>query len=302
MIRRTARILAPFAVTLLSAVSIPAACSKQPDGGTQQVTQTPTPRHGAVIGEKDDEVAQQRPQQGHLGGPFQPPANSIADPQRPTPEPTINKAVDDMTDAELVAYLNTLVWDMSLEHGELVLLPCKKPGGASCPFDQYSKMYIQPEVGANRLDVNNISEKGVVVARLINYSTGQDSVADLEIAPTARGWWYVHKVNNQLRSRYFIRTYASAGDGAKFVGPNRKFEGCPNHPIDTTRPATAKWRSCADDGGVGRILGKAPAKKVASPFNFVSFQADTSGDSTSVLRSPRSETWITCSLGCCVGG
>ena len=302
MTRSATAIVFHATVVLLCSVVGASACAKPADREAQGAADATPVRHGAVVGEEDDEVVAQPAQSGHLGGPFQPPPQSVPDPQRATPEPASSKTVEDMSDAELVTYLNTLVWDMSLDHGELVLLPCKKPNNAACPFQDYSQLYIQPEVGANILDVSTISEKGVVVARLINYSVGPDGAADLDLPASERGWWYVHKSGNKLRSRFFIRTYGKTDKGAKFVGANREFKGCENHPNDRTRPAIAKWRSCADNGGIGRMASPRPARKVMSLLDAVRLQADSSQDSTGTRRPPKAETWITCSLGCCVGG
>jgi len=275
-----------------------AACAKESDRDGQPSAQSAAVRYGRVVGEQDDEIPVRKTQFGSLGGAFQPPAQEVADPQRETPAPS--KHVEDMTDAELVTYLNTLVYDMSLDHSELALLPCKKPGTATCPFDEYAKAYIQPEAGMNRRGIDNIPANGLVVARLINYSQGADSAENIGLPPAQRAWWYVDSSGNKLRSRYFVRTYSSSGKGAKFIGPNRVFKDCKHDPV-RDRPAIAKWRSCEDDGGFARSIAPQPVRKVSSLFHAVRLQVDSSQDSTAIRRI-RGETWITCSLGCCIGG
>jgi hypothetical protein len=259
---------------------------------------------GRTIGETYLETPNGIPADTALGGPFQRGKATSYTPRK-TPSPA-TKHIDAMTNAEVVAYLNTLVYDMSLDHSELVLLPCKKHGSTQkCRADSLAKVYIQPEVGMSDPSRarDSIPATGVVVARIINYSTGSDTESTYKLPPSRHAWWYVDSAPGRLRSRMFVRTYQSTGPAVIFVGDTTNFEDCGHAMAPPDRPAMAKWRGCENDGGLQatemmKTLVK--PKRVGSLFQPVSFVRGLDiGDST--FLAIKTEVWITCSLGCCVG-
>ena len=254
-----------------------------------------TAHFGRVIGERELEIVGARPLPPNLGGPFQSPVPYAA-PSRPTPGPT--KKIDVMTDSEVVTYLNTLVYDMSLDHSELALLPCRKPGGVSCQNDSLAKVYIQPEVGMNRTPWGAVPPNGMVVARIINYTTSSDTESTIGFPPARRAWWYVDDSSGTYRSRFFVRTYAATGPAVTFLA-SRPWQRC-SHPPVHNRPATARWRGCADNGGLARATPSSEAVDARAFIRALSF-APRRGADVGARPLIAAGSWITCSLGCCVG-
>ena len=249
-----------------------------------------------MIGEREEELVGDRPLAMALGGPFQLPTSVYA-PSRATPAPTVT--IDVMTDAQIVAYLNTLVYDMSLDHSELALLPCRKGGSSvSCRPDSLARVYIQPEVGMNRRPWGTIPPNGIVVARIINYTTSPDTESTIGLPPARRAWWYVDRDSaGRYRSRFFVRTYSGTGPAVTFLR-TRAWRRC-DHPLAHNRPAMAKWRGCRDTGG----LAPSTHSENADPRAFIralSF-APRRGVSPDALPTVVADGWITCSLGCCEG-
>ena len=252
-------------------------------------------RYGRVIGEREDEVAGPPPYPSALGGPFQSPSG-VAAPSRPTPGPAMK--IDSMTETQLIAYLNSLVWDMSLDHSELALLPCKKAGsGLNCRPDSLSRAYIQPEVGMNRRPVDSIPPNGMVVARIINYSTSPDTESTFRLPPARRAWWYVDRDSiGRPRSRIFVRTYSGVGPAVTFVN-TMPWRRCA-HAYWHNRPAMARWRGCADTGGLASARSNAvDPRAFIRALSFAPRRA-MAAEARPVIAA---ESWITCSLGCCVG-
>lgn len=257
-----------------------------------------TARYGRVLGEQEREEVGVKPRSPNLGGPFQSPVAADA-PPRETPAPT--KRIDVMTESELVDYLNRLVYDMSLDHSELALLACKKPGGRRCPLDSLASVYIQPEVGMNRRAWDRIPANGIVVARLINYSVSSDTESTIGLPPAQRAWWYVEKVAaNTYRSRYFVRTYADSGPAVRFLA-TKTWEHCNYHAPVNNRPAIAKWRGCDYEGGPASQMKGAEAVDARAFIRALSFAPRRAAPSAA-RPAVAAISWITCDLGCCVGG
>jgi hypothetical protein len=260
-------------------------------------TPVDTSRYGRVLGERKREEVGVRPLPPNLGGPFQSPVAAEA-PLRETPAPA--KKIDVMTESELVAYLNTLVYDMSLDHSELALLACRKPGGRACPLDSLASVYIQPEVGMNRRAWDRIPANGMVVARLINYSASSDTESTIGLPPAQRAWWYVDKVaGNTYRSRYFVRTYAASGPAVQFLA-TKTWEECKYHAPVSNRPAIAKCRGCNYEGGPASQIKRAEAVDARAFIRALSF-APWRAARSAARPAVAAISWITCDLGCCVG-
>jgi hypothetical protein len=249
-----------------------------------------------VLAEQEREEVGVQPLPPNLGGPFQSPvaAKPVA---RETPAPT--KKIDVMTESELVDYLNRLVYDMSLDHSELALLACKKPGGRPCPLDSLASVYIQPEVGMNRRAWDRIPANGIVVARLINYSAAPDTESTIGLPPAQRAWWYVDKTaGNTYRSRYFVRTYSASGPAVRFLA-TKTWEQC-SHPPVYGRPAIAKWRACNYEGGPPSQFRRSEAVDARAFIRALSF-APRRVAPAAARPAVAAGNWITCDLGCCVG-
>lgn len=268
-------------------------CTKQSESGRSTVrVKYPTP-----LAEADDEKAGGPP--ASLGGPFGG-GVEVSYTVRATPLSTV--ALDaGMTDADLVRYLNKLAYDMNVENGQLILASCTR-GANACGAGELTAIYVQPEIGANQLDLNTVTEKGVVVARLINYDQEGRKEKNYGIPANTRAWWVVRRQNKQLESLFLYRDYSPDPTRPSVKLATRKsFAGCAGHTPDKTRPAMARWWYCDNENPFHASLNVSPPP-ASSYFHFVSNgppvpALPASGDSTMVREG---SVWITCSLGCCI--
>lgn len=255
------------------------------------------------VGELDNESASAAPT--HLGGPF---GDGVEAEYGGHTLPLSTVPLDEkMNDADLVAYLNKLIYDLNVENGQLILAPCTKNGNA-CNSGEAAPMYIQPEVAMNQFDVNTIDANGVIVARLINYDVDGRSARGFHVPASSRAWWVVRRNSkNQLESLFIGRDFSKPGQIKVKKLRAADFYGCPDHQPDPSRPSMARWWDCGGSVRFApRMRVRAPSRSTTASagayLRFVSNRigllptAVAAGDTT--LRDD--STWITCSLGCCV--
>lgn len=203
-----------------------------------------------------------------------------------------------MRDSVLVDYLNDLRYEMRRDRTDLALLACKEANGVDCPDGESVPVFIQPELGMNELDPATITERGVVVARIINFDTRGRSERFIGFPPASRTWWYVYRDGAVLRSRFFTRTHNPGDNAVAFMDSILPFRTCPNHGAEVG-PAMAKWADCnsmraAQTGSQVPVGSLAFARRNMIGAAFVG-----------ALSRPRRErviatdTWIKCMANCC---
>lgn len=254
-------------------------------------------RHRGFTAEADNEQATQAPVS--LGGPF---GGGTASPphNRPTPPSTVALDVN-MKDGDLVAYLNRLVYDLDVENGQLILASCIKNGNA-CGTTEKAAIYVQPEIGANQVDINTITEEGIVLARVINYDQDGRSSKAFGIPANARAWWVVRRKNDRLESLFLYRDFKPDPARPSVKLASRKtFGNCDGHVPHPDLPAIARWSDCDSVFPFHASVNTDPVS-TRSYFRFVSNppRAAAPLGAGDKARVNEGSVWITCSLGCCI--
>ena len=295
--RQTKRI-APCATLVLTFVAFAVVgCGERNSTAARSRDTVRVPLFSEAVGEIDNEPAGAAPAQ--LGGPF---GNGVESSYSGHVLPLSTVPLDDkMNDADLVTYLNKLIYDLNLENGQLILAPCNK-GTNPCPDGETAPMFIQPEVGMNALDVNSIDANGVVVARLINYDVGERMARGFHVPAKSRAWWVVRRNSRkQLESLFIGRDFSPSGRITVKKLRAATFFGCPDHQPNPARPSMARWWDC---GGSVRFAPRARLR-TASAASYLQFVSNRGGALPVVVAASDTglrddSTWITCSLGCCV--
>ncbi len=225
---------------------------------------------------------------------------------RPRRTPPLWKRLDSLTNAELVAYLNSLAYtaDTDTSDTQTANAPCVVAGHA-CPDGDSARILIQPEAGMNQVAHNAIGKYGMVVARVINHDTLGRDERDFGYPAQMKTWWVVDSSSDSLRSRFFVRTYAAKGPAIKIVGRLHPFVRCDHPDAPSWLPARAKFWNCNQSGmdasshyGVMPRATTGGGMTNSSYFQFVSLR------SSPPLRPERRPTvvasaWVSCGSGCC---
>ena len=258
-----------------------------------QVAEKRTP----VVPEPDDEKPGRAPHADSLGGPYGEGRPGSYPQPRPTPRPParIDQA---MSDATLVKYLNSLVYEMSRDRTELALLACRTSSGMPCPANDGVPVFIQPEIGMNLVDPATIGPEGVVVARIINFDTQGRPEATIGFPAAKRTWWYVYKENGVLRSRFFTRTHDVTKGAVAFMDTVMNFRKCPGHP-DVIEPAMAKWRSCRTQLTAATTPASPVGAAVAAWSHFAPARFAPGSPRGGRAVAVATDTWIKCMANCC---
>ena len=203
------------------------------------------------------------------------------------PTPGLPEPIDSMTNAELFAYLDTLVYEKVSGNKHRVMRACLQSDGTPCSPGDSTEVMIQPEWGMNEVSSTAIPPHGIVVARFVNY--GSFTEAEYRLPPGARAWWLVDRDSTgQLRSRMITRTYASVGKTYGNDSLSYTFTDCGDRR-KLKDDAKAKWSTCEDAGATHVSDGTAMVRiiPVAIPAS---------------ARAAKASSWVTCSLGCCIAG
>jgi hypothetical protein len=289
---------ATFVLTFAVVVSVVGGCThNQRTSGADDGARAPL--FSKPAGEFDNESPNGAPTQ--LGGPF---GNGVETAYSSHVLPLSTVRLDEtMNDADLVSYLNKLIYDLNLENGQLILAPCNK-GINPCDNGETAPMFIQPEVGMNSLDVHTIGANGVVVARLINYDPADRMSRGFHVPAHSRAWWVVRRNNqNQLESLFIGRDFSNPRRITVRKLRATGFSACPDHTPDANRPSIARWWDC---GGSRRFSPRPWTRyRTSSAASYLRFVSNRGGSSPTIVAASDTSlrddsTWITCSLGCCV--
>lgn len=299
--RSRARLLA---VPLLLAISAAGGC----DGGRGRRVEG----YAEPIYERDDEQA--AAEGSRLGGPWKP-SQSAAKPADDYATPDLPTELGRITEADLVAHLNKLVYDRSAENGQLGLFPCVLPKTnppVTCPDQDYVTVFIQPEVGMKHRSFDSIkqSTNGVIVARLVVYDRkGQGVMQNLGIDRGHHAWWAVRNVNGTLHSIIIGRASTHGPGAAAYDSLNTvalDFRDCstvPGHQApDSTSPTAARWWNCAKSTLRSRGAAKASAFDRWAGFRLAIFGPPAQDASTQMMMTDVAmdgSGWIRCGVGCC---
>jgi hypothetical protein len=246
--------------------------------------------------QRGDERKAHKTHYDSLGGPY-----SIGVPD-PSPRAQTREAPVVLTtavnDSILALYLDSLSFDAARDNGELARVRCPAGSAAGCT----AQLYIQPEIGMRKRKFSQVPDSGMVVARIINYSSTETD-STYHIPPLTRAYWYVYHTPLGLKSRVFMRTPDST-QKLKFLGPTKTYEECTHDPYGG--PAIAKFRKCVDVE-TAMTRGDAVYGRGTNPFvHAVSFSPTprapaplpTVGD----VALTDTELWVKCAQGCCIAG
>jgi hypothetical protein len=200
-------------------------------------------------------------------------------------------------DKVLAKYLNALNFDMARDNGELAVVRCPKGSARDC----HALLYIQPEIGMTLRSIKDMPKYGMVVARIINYSTSETD-STYGIPPLTRAYWYVYPARGGPRSRIFIRT-ARPDTTLQFLGEEHTYELCPHAYVGAA--AIARFRKCEQRQTAmtpkGASIGGRP-----NPFiRAVSFPSTPSSPvllADAAFALTDTELWVKCAQGCCIAG
>lgn len=234
-----------------------------------------------------------------LGGPYGG-GSETSVPNRPTP--VLPNHIESLSEAQLVAYLKKLVYDMGTYGSERANLPCKH-AGSPCAGDSAS-VYIQAEIGMNRWNRDSIPEFGMIVARVIDYDTDTSLVeARYGFRPRRHAWWVVDRASPKgpLRSRFVERRYGATPAVSIINGASFAFRDC-GHTAALTRPARAKWWGCDSTRADTTLPAFRSRPRPSSYFQTIAFHP---ADAPSMPEPgfpfyAMAEAWVTCGQGCCV--
>ena len=254
------------------------------------------------VPERGDERAGRVPSADSIGGPYSKFKVTGTVPNAATPG--LPKALSAMTDAEIASYLQSLNFDMARDNGELARVRCALNPLGHCSVE----LYVEPEVGMRKRAFTDVPPFGMVVARIINYSSsGTDTT--FQIPPLTRAYWYVfHGAGTSLRSRVFIRTPLDS-QKVRLLGVESSYDSCDHAPYGGA--AVARFRKC---DGMTYETGMKSARtysvdaRVPNPFihavvyhptSIVDRPANVAQDADALTAT---DLWIKCALGCCTKG
>lgn len=241
----------------------------------------------------------------HLGG--------LIDPGTPPQKfsgrktPGLGDYIERLNDSALVAYLNTLVYDNDPKTTEIETVACVHSNdGSPCATGETAQLLIQPEIGAHKWKHSDVKSHGLVVARIINYSTGVNE-KNFGFPERSKVWWVVDEdpATHLPRSRFFKRTYRTTAPFVEQVGPTRAYYDCGHsHDRGGHGEAIAKYVSCSqsltmEPGAPGApAAAELPVRDGFALLRLVSSRA-TLRQPSRVVAMELTATWITCEMGCC---
>lgn len=271
-------------------------------GGTPILT-------GNVVPE--DEDAQRLTPPGALGGPGHgKPSAQLKN--RVTPP--LDNFIERLSDDSLVGYLSQLQYDMGPGQSQRVHAACVHnpsghphpiPSPRRCNIGEGAEVAIEPEVGMHLQDFAAIPEHGLVVARIINYDTGDREEATFGFPPGKRVWWVVDRPNGVIRSRFFIRNYSATAPAVTQIRDIAAVYTLVNcHPTETHAHAQATFATCSRAPHTKEASGGSSVRLPStSPINALSLFRAAPVTSSVPLPTPTEMvidgTWVTCRGGCC---
>ena len=299
MRRSRARLLT---VTLL-AVGAAGGCT---GGGNGRVS-----RYPAAIYERDEELP--NAEGARLGGPWDPSADS-GKPADTYATPDLPQEIGTISEADLVKHLNKLVYDRSVENGQLALFECEKANGTNPPTacnEKYVSAFIQPEVGMKNRDFNSIrnSATGVIIARIVVYDRTPGRMKNLGIERGHHAWWLVRKAGGTLHSVIIGRSKTHGPGAAAYDSLNtvalgfRDCSSLPGHqPWDEKSPTAARWWDCDMSTARSKGGGKVSMLERWGAFRLALFGPPEPSQVAETMMTDVAfdgSGWIRCGVGCC---
>jgi hypothetical protein len=278
---------------LSGALFIAIGCPSEPESLALDTTLLVT-AHVKPVPEKGDEHPNHAPPADSLGGPYKKyrPGSLTNLPTAEAPVPLTTT----VNDSVLAEYLDGLNFDNARANGELALIRCPAGSPPGCA----ALLYIEPEIGMKKRRYIDVPTNGMVVARIVNYSSTEvDST--YHVPPLRRAYWYIDHDGSTLRSRVFIRTPGGANT-LQFIGPVKEWTDCGHPP--SGGPAIAKFQNCVTFETAMR-RGDPVIERERNPFiRPVSFGPSSPPlpiiPTVDALRE--SDLWVKCAQGCCIAG
>ena len=239
----------------------------------------------------------------HLGGPEDRGVGELVTGRR---TPTLPKSIDLMNNTELVAYLNTLEYDMGPANSQLQDAVCVHPGGSACAPGDSARMFIEPDVGMHKWPASEIPKNGLIVARIINYGPAGNDEKTFGFPARTRTWWVVDSNGSSgLRSRYFTRTYNAAAPIRYTTMVPHPFNHCRHNDAPAGRPAKGKFWNCAESIADSVVAAwprtgttRTAAASPGSYFHPAAFRSVVPTPTHPYIKAI-TDTWVTCDMGCC---
>lgn len=256
---------------VLAGILALASCVPRPTATT--TSENPPPR----LGERAEEGQYAEPPLPASPGPTVPESDWRITPPLPAPIETI-------TNDQLFRYLDGLVYDQLRTNRHKVHRKC-----TGCLAGRETIVLLQPEWGAHEVRTGDIDHRGVVIGRFINF--GADEEDRYKIPAGRRAWWLVSRPSRgaPLRTRVITRTYSQTGVAVHTV-TDAAFRGCPQPGHPRTPVARAKWRECTDP------IVESDSLNLVLRRSFLPVRSPSSHNESTAVA------WVTCDLGCCVGG
>ena len=289
---------------LLLALGVAGGCRADRDG-------TRVTRYPAAIYERDEEQA--TAEGTKLGGPWEPSADS-GSPASTYTTPDLPQEIGSISEGDLVKHLNKLIWDRSVENGQLGLFECEKVNGTNppgpCP-EKYVTAFIQPEVGMKNRDFASIknSTNGVIVARIVVYDKTPGRMKNLGVARGDHAWWLVRNVGGVLHSIIIGRSSTHGPTAPAYDSLNTValgFNDCSqqqgHQDWDPASPTASRWWNCDMSTVRSKSNAKVSAFQSWGAFRLAVFgPADPPPlpDMMTTDVALDGSGWIRCGVGCC---
>jgi len=255
-----------------------------------------------VTAENEHEVVGVQPT--YLGGPEDHP-DTVTMKIRETP--TLTAYFDSLSDPDVVAYLDTLQYDLDTATSEIDSVTCvHQPSGVPCGPTEAARVFIEPEVGMHMWNRMLIPKYGLVAARIINYDATDRAEATFGFPAHRRVWWVVDSIpgGGGLRSRFFARNYPTLVPAVIQVGAPRGFNQCPHIRSTRHKYAKAKFVDCLQSAIYSTATtGGDPVTTPARPLDGRAAIRQAAFGAIPIPAHPYikelTDTWVTCDAGCC---
>jgi hypothetical protein len=227
---------------------------------------------------------------------------------KPRATPFLLQPIESLSDSALVAYLDSLQYDLDTANSEIDSVSCvHRPSGAPCGVGEAARVFIEPEVGMRLWKHADIPKYGLVVGRIINYDMTDRAESTFNFPANRKVWWFVdtNPLTHRLRSRYFIRNYHATAPAVDTVGVPREFNLC-NHPSGKPHDQSrAKFMDCLQSAVYPNAMRDDRVDTTGSSLALTARYIRPVASGSVVPLPPRpyvkalTDTWVTCDAGCC---
>lgn len=217
--------------------------------------------------------------------------------------PALPKRIENMSNLDLDLFLPQLFWKPGGYNSHSANVPCVHgSSGTPCSGSDSAHVFIQPEAGMNKREITDIPANGLIVARIIN-----DARVDLDEAvfgyPAQRKtYWVVDSAGGTLRSRYFVRTFATPA--VEFLKHPWAFTHCPHADAPAGRAARAKFWTCLESTADSTLAMRRISPRERQAPTLESYIHPASLRIGAPLPEPAAplmlqSNWVSCGSGCC---